>query len=168
MFLIDRRKKMVRKIAIIIPVFFLCLGLNSCKSLFEPRPDYEYRFQVEVIYTTVDVDHANDSVSLRYMLYDPAKTFDMPDGFYRTGTIRMDKIGENKYRCILPSVFIQPPGNYDCHRIDIHHTTQSEMQDERVDLQEVYIQGAYEQETREAFAGIDFFWICIGFKMSNN
>jgi len=171
MFLIDRRKKMVRKIAIIIPVFFLCLGLNSCKSPFEPEPINVYRSNVEVIYTSIEANdpHVQDGVTLFYYLYNPA-TWDSTDGFYNMGSIKMDKIGENTYRCYLPTVFIQTTDKWFCHSITIRHSykTQGGFDDEKVDLQEAYIQGAYEQETEYKIYGIDFMDIHIHFKMSNN
>ena len=48
----ERRNKMYRKIAFIIPMLFFCLGLDNCKSPEEPEepePNYEYRYNVEVI-----------------------------------------------------------------------------------------------------------------------
>lgn len=67
---------MYRKIAILIPKFFLCLGLDNCKSpeASEPEPIYEYRYNVKVIYTRVAVDpmESPDYKYLSYHLYDPA------------------------------------------------------------------------------------------------
>ena len=58
-------------------MFFLCLGLDNCKSPEEPEvpePTYEYRYNVEVIYTRTTVDYPThqDWVQMYFYLYDPA------------------------------------------------------------------------------------------------
>jgi hypothetical protein len=116
MFLVDRRKKMVRKIAILLPMFFLCLGLDNCKSpegqsMLKHIYEYQYRYNVAVIYKRGEGDYQKTrdyDVLLTYWLYDPAKT-KPPNYWPDYGTIEMNKIGENEYRCYLPKVFIQTP-----------------------------------------------------------
>lgn len=73
MFLLDRKNKMFRKIAIIIPMFLFCLGLDNCKSPEGPK-SHLYRYNIEVIYSDVVGDFPNpqDSVELFYELIDPA------------------------------------------------------------------------------------------------
>jgi hypothetical protein len=102
---------MARRIAVIIPLFFLCLGLDNCKSPEEPeKPEpttYEYRYNIKVIYTpaTVDYPERPDLVQLRYILFDPAIK---PPNLrrYDGGVINMEKVGENKYRCYLHKAFV--------------------------------------------------------------
>ncbi|MFX1508301.1 MAG: hypothetical protein ACFFDC_19645 [Promethearchaeota archaeon] len=91
---------MVRKIAILIPMFFLCLGLNNCKSPEEPeKPEsyYWYRYNVEVIYSDVAEGESDFPLYLYYGLHDLW-------GSFNSGSIIMTKIGEKKARCYLPKV----------------------------------------------------------------
>ena len=97
---------MYRKIAFLIPMFFLFLGLHNCKSPEEPESKYEYRYNVEVIYTRTNADYPNrsDEVRLWYNLLN----FELPG--YNTsevGVKEMNKIGKDRFRCYLDKVYIQ-------------------------------------------------------------
>jgi hypothetical protein len=151
--------------AILIPMFFLCLGLDNCKSPEEPEPIDEYRYNVEVIYTrgAGDYQKAQDYVRLHYYLYDPAIR-DWPNYWTDLGTIKMYKIGENKYRCYLHKVFIQTPRKYKNHRVIVDDwITNGGMKGESVD-----IQGAYAQEIEKIDELGNAIWIWVKFKMSKN
>lgn len=161
---------MFGKIAILLPMFFLFLGLNKCKNPEEPEkplgplPIYEYRYNVEVIYTrgAGDYQKEQDRVLLHYYLYDPLRT-EPPSYWTDLGTIGMNKIGENKYRCYLHKVFIQTPLlSLDKHRITVSDFIKNGgMKGESVD-----IQGAYEQEIVSRYVLYDAIKICAEFKMS--
>ena len=163
MFLMDRRNKMFRKIAIIITMCFFCLGLDNCKSPEAPEPIYEYRYNVEVIYTRAagNYTQAQDKVRLHYYLHDPAIT----EGQYwhlDFATIDMNKIGENKYRNYLHKVFIHTPRESKKHRVIVDDfITNSGMKGESVD-----IQGAFEQEIIERHVSLNAVRIMVDFKMS--
>ncbi len=138
MFLMDRRNKMFRKIAIIIAMFFLCLGLDNCGGIKVREDFFEHRYNVEVIYTNVAEGGSN--VTLYYVLYDPTAS-----GWGKVpGSIIMNKIEGNKARCYLPKVFIQHENGWDDkHTVSVvdenvafyHHTGEN-----------IDIQGAYDLE----------------------
>ena len=142
---------MIRKIAIIIPMFFFCLGLDNCKSPVapeEPEPNYEYRYNVEVIYkpTTVDYPESQDYVGLNCYLYDPALMVPPNPRFHDFSFFDMEKIGENKYRCYLSKVFIQTMAHSQKHYVLIGTDTR---RDPRTPTAEnIDIQGAYDQEVK--------------------
>lgn len=97
---------MVRKIAVIIPIFFFCLGLDSCKSPEEPKPNYEYRYNVEVIYTRTNTDYSTNSDDVRliyFLLNVELPGYDTSDDGFK----EMQKIGAGRFRCYLDKVYIQ-------------------------------------------------------------
>ncbi len=155
---------MFRKIAVIIPMFLFCLALDNCKSPEgpeEPNPNYEYRYNVEVIYTRTTQDIpavGSDRVSLWCSLYNP------PSNVGKLITGDMDKIAENKFRYYLPEVFIQTPLNPDKHKIHLNDYTiisRNNLTDD------IYIQGAYDLEIEEEdWSGFIRFY--LKFKMSKN
>lgn len=162
-FLVDRRNKTFRKIAIIIPMFILCLGLDNCKNPEEPErpePIYEYRYNVEVIYTRITIDYPDnqDLVYFHYFLKDPAYISEFVD---YTGMIEMDKIGENMYSCYLPKVFVQTPPYPDKHMVYVSDEKKGGLHR----AENISIQGAYEQEIRELDWGT-FVYTFLYFKMS--
>ena len=100
----DRRNKTFRKIAIIITMFLFCLGLDNCKGPEGPEePNPNYRYNVGVIYSDVAEGESDFPLFLYYGLHDILGAFD-------SGNIIMTKIGENKARCYLPKVRINPDG----------------------------------------------------------
>jgi len=161
-----RGSKIFRKIAIIIPMFFFCLGLDNCKSPVapeEPEPNYEYRYNVEVIYTRVAVDYPQfqDYVGLHYNLRDPAIK-DSHSWETDQGVMEMNKIGENKFRCYFSKVFVQTPLHLDKHKVSVSDFRRSGAIAEKID-----IQGAYDQEiTKHDFGA--FINSFLYFKMSKN
>jgi len=153
---------MLKKIAIIIPMFFLCLGLDNCKSPEEPEPEpiYEYRYNVEVIYTRVALDSSEvpDYVKLHYILLDPG----LGDwSWIDSGYIEMNKIEENKYRCYLPKVFVQNSGWNSKHRVIV-------TDNKEIDVKNSYIiiQGAYDYELNDYENSRGDIEKCVYFKMS--
>ena len=160
---------MFKKIAVLMLMFSFCFGLYNCKSPAEPEgpgPIYKYRYNVEVIYTRVTVDQTDNQnylklVDLRYRLYDPALLVPPTPEFYDEGIIEMNKIGENKYRCYLPKVFVQNPRNPRKHSVNVSdYIAKSGSIAERID-----IQGAYEWEITNADFGA-FINSRLYFKMS--
>jgi hypothetical protein len=143
----SRGNKMLYKIAVLISGCFLGLGLIGCKNPEapeEPKPNYEYRYNVEVIYTRLAVEkpESQDYVALSYDLEDPAALDWDPPQLRDSGTIEMNKIGENKYRCYLPKVFVQTPLHPDKHRVGVDDwKTEFGLKGESVD-----VQGAYDLE----------------------
>jgi len=127
---------MFRKIAIIVPMFFFCLGLNNCKSPQEPEPIYEYRYNVEVIYSDVAEGESDSPLYLYYGLYDIW-------GAFNSGQIRMTKIGEKKARCYLPKVIIiTEEANYK-HKVSVVDPNKQPLCDRGENID---VQGAYELE----------------------
>lgn len=105
--------KMVRKTAFLIPVFFICLALNNCGGL-KVREDYfEYRYNVEVVYS--NVAEGGSSVTLYYVLYDPLRE----GGSTNPGYIVMNRIEGNKARCYLPKVFVQHEDDFIRHKVSV-------------------------------------------------
>lgn len=105
---------MLRKIAILRSMFFLWLGVYSCKSPEapkEPEPNYEYRYNVEVIYSPTT---SQSRATITYVLYDPGK-----DGSDKgeIGGMEMNKIGKDRFRCYLDKVFIQTPRWHSKHHV---------------------------------------------------
>ena len=91
---------MVRKAVFLIPVFFLCLGLDNCKSSVGPEKKSSlYRYNVEVIYSDVAEGESDFPLILYYGLVDVWGGFD-------SGNIVMTKIGEKKAKCYLSKVLI--------------------------------------------------------------
>ena len=151
MFLMDRRNKMFRKIAIIIPMFLFCLGLDNCVSPEgpeEPEPIYEYRYNDEVIYkhTTVYYPKRQYWVRQHCYLYDPALMVPPNPRYHDFSFFDMEKIGENKYRCYLSQVFIQTNLHSEKHYVLIGVDIR---RDPRTPTAEnINIQGAYDQEVK--------------------
>lgn len=132
---------MIRKIAILMPMFFLCLTLDNCKSPEAPKElGYEYRYNVEVIYTRIAVKNPNmqENVTLNYHLNDPSYAD-------TGGWLNMDKIETNKYRCYLPRVFIQTVEHPEKHRVTLDDWRGGVF----FNGENIHIQGAYDQEIKE-------------------
>jgi hypothetical protein len=153
--LIERRNKMVRKIVIFIPMFFLCLGLDNCKSPEEPEePEYEYR-NVEVIYTLTESEHTESfpdcytHLYLEYRLQDPAYrsieySFENAWRYgVNVGSLRMTLVEENRYRCNL-RVWVQPADYLEKHRVWVEHACWK-----KISLETLEIEGAYDLEIKE-------------------
>ena len=155
---------------ILLLVLVLCFGLYNCKSPAKPEGPgtfYKYRYNVEVIYTRVTVDHpeghaeGQDFVRLTYHLYDPA-LFVAPNPRYTdNGFVDMEEIGENKYRGYLPKAFIQNSRNPRKHDVSVSdYIARGGSIAERID-----IQGAYEWEITNNDFGL-FINSRLYFKMS--
>jgi len=146
MFLTERRNEMFRKIAIIIAMFFFCLGLDNCKSPEEPRkpePNYEYRYDVEVIYTRPDNAEiwpgGDDSVLLQGILYYPAATYP-----YFNEVSWMNKTGGNTYKYLISKVYVQKPGETK-HQITVDDLLRNPS---FTYAENISVQGAYDLEAR--------------------
>ncbi len=139
MFLMDRKNKMFRKIAIIVPIFFFCLGLDNCKSPVAPEKPpsyYWYRYNVEVIYSDVAEGESDSPLYLYYGLFDTW-------GAFNYGHIEMTKIGEKKARCYLPKVLlITEEANYK-HSVSVVDPNKQPLCDRGENID---VQGAYELE----------------------
>jgi len=143
---------MYKKIAILMLLFSLCLGLNNCGGL-KVREDYfEFSYNVEVAYTNVAEGGSN--VTLYYILYDPTTS----GSNTVLGYIIMNKIGGNEARCYLPKVFVQHEDDFVKHKVSVVdengepnlHTGKN-----------IYVQGAYELEIESVSNGTR-----LTFKMS--
>ncbi|UCC41490.1 MAG: hypothetical protein JSV96_08755 [Candidatus Aminicenantes bacterium] len=159
---------MFRKIAILIPMLFLCLGLGNCKrpiALEEPEPIYEYRYNVEVVFTRTALKYpeCTDWVRLHYNLFDPV----LYPWKYDIGNLEMDKIEENKFRCYLPKVCINTPAySKRVHRHSV--SVEDDKSDEFAVLAEhIDVQGAYDLEIKSRNFGT-FVDSTLWFKMSKN
>lgn len=144
--------KIMRKIAFLLPVFFLCLGLDSCKSPEEPEGYFKYRYEVEVIYS--GAAEGGGDVTLYYILYDPVAS---GSGIV-PGYIKMNKFGGNKAYCYLPKVYVQHEDDLIKHKVSVV--------DENVAFnlhtgENIEIQGAYELEIESVSNGTR-----LTFKMS--
>jgi hypothetical protein len=138
---------MVRKIAIIIPMFFLCLGLNNCKSPEGPEePNPNYRYNVEVIYSDVAEGESDFPLFLYYGLHDAW-------GAFNSGYIEMTKIGENKARCYLSKVRIIPDGLK--HWVSVVDPNKEPWWHRG---ENIYVQGAYDLEisTNVGYSQLNF------------
>jgi len=158
---------MFRKIAILMPMFFLCLGLDNCKSPVapeEPEPiyeyEYEYRYNIRVVFT-----HATEQINQNFQMlycyiYDPTLS-----GWYKYDIvyIEMDKIGENKYSCYLPKVFIQTPAHSTRHYVVIWFDKNEDTIMPTID--NIDVQGAYDQEV-EITDWATFYKFRLYFRMS--
>ena len=104
---------MLRKIVFLMLMFSLFLGLNNCGGL-KVREDYfEFRYNVEVVYTNVTEEGSN--VTLYYILYDPIAS----GSNTVLGHIIMNKIGGNEARCYLPKVYVQREDEFVKHRVKV-------------------------------------------------
>ena len=158
MFLIGLRTKILKKIVILMPVFFLYLGLENCKSPAEPeRPEsyYWYRYNVEVIYSDVAEGESDFPLYLYYGLHDLW-------GSFNSGAIKMTKIGEKKARCYLPKVLCNVYKNKIIH--DGKHWV-SVVDPNKEPWwhrgENIYVQGAYDQEIATNVG-----YSCLLFKIS--
>ncbi len=142
---------MYRKIAILISMFFLCLGLN-CRSPEAPEepPLCEYRYNVKVIYTRGEVDYPGkigDPIRLTYYLYDPTLSGTWSD----YGFADMEEIGKDKFRCYLDKVLIHTDsleehyGYYEKHKVFV-----TDAQVHCWTGKNIEIQGAYDLEVRDS------------------
>lgn len=170
MFLLDRRNKMVRKIAILISMFLLCLGLDNCKSPVapeEPEPiyeyEYEYRYNIRVVFTHATEQISQDFQMLYCYLYDPALWVSPDWQKYDQVYIKMDTIGKNEYRCYLPKVFIQTPAHPTRHYVVIWFDKNKDTIMPTID--NIDVQGAYDQEV-EITDWTSFYKFRLYFKMS--
>ncbi len=135
---------MFKKNAFSIPLFFLFLGLYNCGGL-KVREDYfEYRYNVEVVYS--NIAEGEKSITLYYILYDPLRESGSTD----PGFIIMNRIEGNRARCHLPKVFVQ-------HEDDlIKHIVSVVDENEAPNLhtgKNVTIRGAYELEIESVSNG---------------
>ena len=154
MFLMDRKNKMFRKIAIIVPIFFFCLGLDNCKSPVAPEelgPSLEYKYNVEVIYSDVAEGESDSPLYLYYGIYDIW-------GAFNSGQIRMTKIGEKKARCYLPKVIIHTEEDNIKHSVSVVDPNKQPLCDRGENID---VQGAYELEI-----GTQHYCSVLLFKMS--
>lgn len=160
---------MSRKMAFLSLVLFFCLGLINCQSPEEPepalKPIYEYRYNVEVVYTHAG-GQTNPNKQLLYCdLYDPALLMQPNPREYDICKIQMDKIGENKYRCNIHKVFIQTRAHPKLHYLLIWFDKNEPTIMSAVD--KIEIQGAYEQEAR-VFDETNYYKFRLWFKMSKD
>lgn len=122
MSVLDRRNKMIRKIVILIPMFFLFLALDNCKSPAspgEPPIQYQHQFRDTVEFTykrdstkIIVTDHEHIPVPIRYILidssgntYGPGEEYSSTYGL-RIGDVWMEKIGKYKFRFYFKHVRI--------------------------------------------------------------
>lgn len=154
---------MVRKIAILMPLFLLCLALDNCKNPEEPEPEpnYYYRYDVEVIYTRVSEGSGPNYVNLHYHLYDPGLLDLDPPQISDSGSIKMSKIGKNKYGCYLPKVFVQTSSHHNRHRVNVIDNTEIDAKSSSID-----IQGAYDLEVSCSKNSWGNWEIWVTFRMS--
>lgn len=132
---------------IILSLLVLLLFV-ACKSPAEPEvpqgpePNFEYRYNVEVIYTRLpqwrnhDDDWQDANVWIELKLYNPKYESHYDTPFTRV--MYMEKISQDKFRCYIPEVFIQTPVHWKKHWVlvcDFASTTEG-----------IYIEGAYEWE----------------------
>ena len=158
---------MIRNMPFLILMLFFCLGLISCQSPEEPElvseSIYEYRHNVEVEYTHAG-GHTNPDKQLLYCdLYDPALLMQPNPREYDICKIQMDKIGENKYRCKIPKVFIQTLAHSKPHYLLIWFDKIEPTKMSAID--KIEIQGAYDQEAR-VFDETNYYKFRLWFKMS--
>jgi hypothetical protein len=160
---------MRRKMAFILLVLFCCLGLTSCQSPEEPEPvlvlNYEYRDNVEVVYTHAGGQTNPNEQLLFCDLYDPALLLQPNPREYDICKIQMDKIGENKYRCTIPKVFIQTQAHSKPHYLLIWFDKNEPIIMSAID--KIEIQGAYDQEAR-VFDETNYYKFRLWFKMSKD
>lgn len=129
---------MTRKIAVIIPLFFLCLALDSCKSSEspeEPKSDL-YRYNVEVIYSDVAEGESNFPLYMYYGLHDLW-------GAFESGNSRMTKIGDKKARAYIPKVLVIEEDSSSKHWVSVVDPNKEPWchRGENID-----VQGAYDLE----------------------
>ncbi len=137
MFLKDRRNKMFRKIAFIIPIFLFCLVLDNCKSPIAPEEQSSlYRYNVEVIYSDVAKGESDFTLYLYYGLHDVW-------GSFNSGYIKMTKIGEKKARCYLPEVLIIAEEDNSKHWVSVVDPNKQPWCHRG---ENIHVQGAYDLE----------------------
>jgi hypothetical protein len=139
-----RRNKMFKKIAILMPLFFLCLGLYNCGGLNVREDYFEYRYNVEVVYS--NVAEGESSVTLYYILYDPLRE----GGSIDPGYIIMNRIEGDKARCYLPKVFVQHEDDLNKHKVSVVDKNVAQYLKTGKNIE---IQGAYELEIESDDAG---------------
>lgn len=148
----EGRNEMLRKIAFLMLMFSLFLGLNNCGGL-KVREDYfEFRYNVEVVYTNVAEDGSN--VTLYYILYDPTAS----GSNTVLGHIIMNKIGGNEARCYLPKVYVQHEDEFVKHRVSV---ADENLAPDFQTGKNIFVQGAYELEIESVSNGT-----LLTFKMS--
>ena len=143
---------MAKKIAILMAVLFLCLGLENCDYLKVREDFFAFRHDVKIIFSNVAAGGRN--VTLYYVLYNPTAS----GSGVVPGYIGMTKIGGNKARCYLRKVYVQ-------HENDlIKHTVSVVDANVAPDLQTgeyITVQGAYDLEIERDTIGSR-----LNFKMS--
>ena len=143
---------MLRKIFFLMLMFSLFLGLNNCGGL-KVREDYfEFRYNVEVVYTNVAEEGSN--VTLYYILYDPIAS----GSNTVLGHIIMNKIGGNEARCYLPKVYVQREDEFVKHRVSV---ADENLAPDFQTGKNIFVQGAYELEIESVSNGT-----LLTFKMS--
>jgi len=143
---------MANKIAILMAMLFLCLGLENCDCLKVREDFFAFRQDVEIIFSNVAAGGCN--VTLYYVLYDPTAS----GSGVVPGYIVMTKIAGNRARCYLRKVYVQ-------HENDlIKHTVSVVDANVAPDLQTgeyITVQGAYDLEIERDTIGSR-----LNFKMS--
>jgi hypothetical protein len=139
--------------------YFLILFLNfltfiSCEKIFKPGKEepIEFRYNVEVVYTRdvnkIKFPNAPDIASpLVVELYNPFR-----GGYedkYDQINIQMEKIAENKFRGVIPQVYIQ-------RSIDLNWKHKAYIFDRKIGgvTGEMKIEGEYGVEIRQYSEGI--------------
>ena len=128
----------MNKNVFILTMILMLLGLNNCKSTFapereEPKPNCEYRYNVEVTYTRTQSSD-NKTVQLIYYQNDPCAKY----GYEKEG-IWMTEVSENKFRCCIEKVFVQTPIYPEKHSISANDVFGSTGEN-------IVVQGAYDME----------------------
>ena len=136
---------MYRKIAYLLTMFFLCLGVYSCKSPEapepEPEPNYEYRYNIEVIFTHAAEQRNPNWQTLYCYFYDPA--LGSPPR-YDSESIQMERLRNNRYRCYITKAFIQTPSHPTMHYVVIWFDKNEDTIMPTSD--NIYVQGADDHE----------------------
>jgi hypothetical protein len=134
----ERRNKMIRKIVILIPVFFLFLGLDNCKSPVASgnKKSDLYRYNVEVIYSDVAEGGSDFPLFLYYGLHELW-------GAFESGNCRMSKIGEKKARAYIPKVLIVEEDSSSKHWVSVVDPNKEPFCHRGENIE---VQGAYELE----------------------
>ena len=132
----------------------ICMTGIRCNLFTSSK--YEYRYNVEVIYTRpADAELWPDlygrDVLLDLYLYDPQSQY------HNIGyQIVMHTIGVNTFRCLIDKLYIQRPGETK-HRLGI---TDTQQQNYFTDAKNISVQGAYDLEIAE-LSGSSFLFFRI-------
>ena len=143
---------MIRKIAILISMFFLFLGLDNCKSPVGPEERNSlYRYNVEVVYSDVAEGESNFPLFLYYGLNETW-------GSFNSGYIKMTKIEKKKAKCYIPKVLIIAEEDNYKHWVSVVDPNKQPWCHRG---ENIYVQGAYDLEISTTL-----YCSCLHFKMS--